>query len=93
MAVDEWMRCRGKPSPDLPLLVTEVRRIADHFDPPPPDKVDSGYVAGRLGCTNTWVAEMARRGEIPRGCIVPGTGDGKPWKFYRARIDAWIESR
>lgn len=77
----------------LAELVIEVRRIADVLDPPPPDLVDSVYVAGKLGCTTTWVADMARNGEIPRSCIVTGTGNGKPWKFHRTRIDEWIGRR
>lgn len=74
-------------------LVTQVRRIADALDPPRPDVVDTPYVAARLGCTTTWIAELARKGAIPLACVVPGTGDGKPWKFFRSRIDEWIDSR
>lgn len=72
---------------------TQLRRIADHVDPPPPDKVGTSYVANRLGCTMIWVTEMVRNGDVPAGCIVPGTGNRKPWKFFRTRIDQWIESR
>jgi hypothetical protein len=70
-----------------------LARIANALDPKPPDVVDSPYVAGRLGCTTTRVAQMARSGDIPKTCVVPGTGNGKLWKFYRDRIDRWIESR
>ena len=70
-----------------------LKRIADHFDPPPPDVVDSVYVRQKLGCTTTWVAEMARNGDIPASCLVPGTGNGKPWKFYRSKIEKWIKER
>lgn len=70
-----------------------LARLANHFDPPPPDKVGTPYVADRLGCTTDWIAMMVRDSEIPPSCIVPGTGNGKPWKFYRARIDEWIERR
>jgi hypothetical protein len=38
-------------------------------------------------------SDMIRRGEIPRSCIVPGTGNGKIWKLYRRKIDEWIETR
>jgi hypothetical protein len=70
-----------------------LARIADHFDPPPPDKVGTTYVAAKLGCTTDWIAMMVRDGAIPPSCLVAGTGNGKPWKFYRARIDEWIEKR
>jgi hypothetical protein len=71
----------------------QLGRIADHFDPPPPDIVGTTYIANKLGCTTDWIAEMAREGEIPISCLIPGTGDGKPWKFRRTRIDQWIEQR
>jgi hypothetical protein len=74
-------------------LAADLRRIANHFDPPPPDKVGSKYVADRLGCTTTWIADLVRKGEIPRRCMVVGTGNGKPWKFHRELIDKWIETR
>jgi len=70
-----------------------LRRIADHVDPPPPNVVATDYVADKLNCTLVWAARMAAEGRIPRSCIVPGTGNGKLWKFYRARIDKWIEER
>lgn len=70
-----------------------VGRLADALAPAVSDIVDSRYIAGRLNCTTTWVADMVRNGHISKGCIVPGTGNGKPWKFYRSKIDAWIESR
>jgi hypothetical protein len=70
-----------------------LTRIADHFDPPPPNIVGTPYVARKLGCTTVWVTDMIRRGEIPKDCLVSGTGNGRPWKLYRRRIDMWIESR
>jgi hypothetical protein len=77
----------------LPSIARDIRRIADRLDPPPAAVVGSRYVADRLGQTTTWVAEMARAGTIPAGCLVPGSGNGKPWKFYRERIEAWIATR
>lgn len=85
VAVDEWV-CRVTTGMPEAALADHLRRLADHFDPPPPDKVGSDYVAGRLGCTTTWIAELVRQGEIPASCVVVGTGNGKPWKFHRARI-------
>jgi hypothetical protein len=77
----------------LERLVVAAERIADRLNPPPPDVVDTPWVAERLACTTTWVADLARRGEIPPGCILPSTGNGKPWKFHRAKIEAWLASR
>jgi hypothetical protein len=74
-------------------IANDLRRIADHFDPPPSDIVDSPYLAERLGCTTTWIADQARNGMIPKGCIVPGTGDGRPWKFYRRQTEQWLAKR
>jgi len=74
-------------------VANALTRIANHFDPPPPDVVDTTYIADKLGCTKVWVAKMAAEGMIPKNCIVPGTGIGKPWKFYRSRIDPWILMR
>ena len=74
-------------------IQAEQRRIADHFDPPPPDVVGTDYVAERLDCTKVWVSQLARDGEIPRACIVPGTGNGRPWKFRRSRVDEWLMTR
>ena len=36
-------------------------RIANHFDLPPSDIVDSPYIAGRLGVTTTSIAQMVSR--------------------------------
>jgi len=74
-------------------MAANLARIADALTPKPADIVGSPYVANLLGCTTVWVAEMVRRGDIPKNCVVPGTGNGKPWKFYREKIDAWVKSR
>lgn len=67
-----------------------LRRIADHFDPPPPDVIDSRYLADRLGVSTTRIAQRVREGSIPASCIVPGSGDGRLWKFHRRRIEEWL---
>jgi hypothetical protein len=74
-------------------LAADAHRLADHFSPAPGDIVGTPYLADQLGCTVVWAAEMARKGEIPKSCIVPGTGNGKPWKFYRGRIEEWLNKR
>ena len=77
----------------LAEVQADLRRIADHFDPQPADVVGTPYLANKLGCTSTWIAQMVRSGEIPKGCLVPGTGKGRQWKFYRRRIEEWLASR
>ena len=77
---------------DLASIAKSLARIADVVDPPPPDKVDTSYVAKRLGIGLARVSQMAGQGEIPPSCIVAGTGKGKLWKFHRARIDEWIDN-
>lgn len=58
-----------------------------------PELVGSPYVADRLGCSTVWITDLVRRKEIPPSCVVPGTGNGKPWKFVRVRIDEWLRRR
>jgi hypothetical protein len=82
----------GGPSP-LERIAVALERIADHLAPEPDNIVGSDYVAGRLGCTPTHVARLARDGSIPANCVVTGCGDGRPWKFLRARIDDWLGMR
>lgn len=75
------------------VTASTINRIADRLAPQPADIVDSVWVAERLDCTTTWVADMARQGMIPPSCIVPGTGKGKVWKFYRGPIERWLATR
>ncbi|QDU26774.1 hypothetical protein ETAA8_18550 [Anatilimnocola aggregata] len=86
-----------KKSDELSSAIAEIAanlaRIANYFDRPPPDKVGTPYIAERLGCTTDYVVVMVREERIPPSCLVPGTGNGKPWKLYRSRIDQWIEHR
>ncbi len=78
----------------IAAIADALMRIADHFDPPPPDVVDSNYVRQKLGGKTTqWIADQARNRKIPASCIVPGTGNGKPWKFFRSKIDKWLAER
>jgi hypothetical protein len=70
-----------------------LRQIAEAMAPEKPAKVGTSYVAGRLGLTTTRVAQMAADGTIPGDCIVPGTGNGRLWKFHQDRIDSWLKSR
>ena len=83
----------GSPSPELRMIADRLGRLADALAPQPESIVGTPRVARRLGCSTVWVAELARQGRIPKGCLVPGTGNGKPWKFYRARVDEWLDSR
>ena len=83
--------------PETLRLLSEVqadlRRIADHVDPQPADIVGTPYLANKLGCTPTWIAQMVRDGEIPKSCLVSGSGKGRQWKFFRRRIEEWLASK
>jgi hypothetical protein len=79
--------------PNWSRISTDLGRIADALSPAPTPIVGTPYVAERLGCTTVWVAEMVRLGQVPKNCIVAGTGNGKPWKFHRGKIDEWLASR
>jgi len=72
-----------------PALLTTFAGLPTILIRPPSDIVDSPYLARQLGVTPTRITQMVRSGEIPKGCIVPGTGDGRPWKFYRRRTEEW----
>jgi hypothetical protein len=74
-------------------IAVALERLADHLAPDPDNIVGTDYLAGKLNCTQTHVARLARDGDIPVSCIVAGCGDGKPWKFLRARIDNWLGVR
>ncbi len=71
-------------------LADSAGRLADQLAPKQDKIVGSRYVADRTGLTTTRVVEMARTGYMPPSCIVPGSGMGKPWLFYKDRIDDWI---
>lgn len=75
------------------VTASSISRVADRLAPQPSDIVDSVWVAERLDCTTTWIADMARQGKIPAVCIVPGTGNGKVWKFHRGPIERWLATR
>jgi len=77
----------------LERIADSHHRLEDHFVPMRSSLVGTPYVAQQLGCTTEWITEMIRSGEIPHQCVVPGTGNGKPWKLYRDRIEKWIASR
>lgn len=77
----------------LEALQKPFERIASQIAPEPSEIVGTPYVSRKLDCTTVWVADMVRTGVIPKSCTVPGTGNGKPWKFYRRKIEAWIDSR
>jgi hypothetical protein len=75
-------------------IAATLRRLAEVYAPEPSDIVGTGYIQRKLGFTTpVYVAELARKGSIPKACIVPGTGNGKLWKFRRKPVDQWLESR
>lgn len=71
----------------------QLHRLADHFCPPPDAVVDTQFVATKLNLSIERISQMVRGGEIPKICIVDGTGNGKPWKFHRRHVEEWLRSR
>jgi hypothetical protein len=101
-SAEHVLECRGgnlfwaerRPATDGSGIARELRRIRRAIRPPEPDIVDTRYVADNLGLTSTQrVTQMVSEGEIPKDCIVPGTGNGTQWKFRRRKIDKWLKSR
>ncbi len=78
-------------------MVAEIRsslvRIADHFDPPERAVVGTKYISERLGVSVRWVGDLVRNGEIPKSCVCPQSGDGKYWRFWKDKIDEWINTQ
>jgi hypothetical protein len=70
-----------------------MNRLVDHFSPPDRATVTSSYVARRLGCTVRWIGELARRGDIPKSCRCPRSGEGKYWRFWKKQTDEWIDKQ
>lgn len=77
----------------LELGVAELRRLVDQVCPPPDAVVDTQYVATKLGVTIERISQLVRDQDIPSHCVVEGSGNGKPWKFHRRPIEAWIRNR
>lgn len=76
----------------LEQMLKIQQRLAEALAPEPNAVVDTDYIARKLDCTAVWVSTMARDGQIPKGCIMPGTGNGKPWKFRRESLYIEIAS-
>lgn len=94
--VQAWGRKGG--DGEYPILIEvlqkigdDIRRIANHVDPPSGQVVGTRYVAARLGKTQEWIAKLAQTGKIPASCIVKQSGNGRYWKFHKEKIDQWVE--
>ncbi len=76
-----------------------LQRLCDAIAPAPTYTVGTESVAKATGLNQNYVSQLAdgrkiaKVRKIPQECIVPGSGHGKPWKFYREPIDKWIETR
>lgn len=91
--LNDWHNCGNRVADVLEGIQQTLVRLADHLAPEPENIVGTDYIAKRLDCTLVWVAEMVRKGDVPKHCIVPGTGNGKVWKFHRRRVDEWLNKR
>lgn len=80
-------------SSSLEQIKPAIIRIADHFDPRQRSVVGTPYIAERLGVSVRWINDLIHKGEIPKSCICPQSGEGKYWRFWKEKIDLWIEGR
>lgn len=84
------------PGSNVLRAILALERIADAIErlaPPLNEYVDTRFVSECLGCSDEYVARLARTGQIPQNCIVAGSGQGKPWKFHKVKIQEWIQTR
>ena len=70
-----------------------IGRIAEHFDPQKRGVVGTPYIAERLGVSVRWINDLIHKGEIPKTCFCPNTGEGKYWRFWKEKIDEWIATK
>ena len=84
----------GKIAAAVTSIDRSLARIADHFDPSPADIVGSRLhrEAARLH-QSLGRGDGAPRARFRNRCVVQGTGNGKPWKFHRQKIEEWINNR
>jgi hypothetical protein len=84
----------ARPPDHLASIAANFGRLVEKLAPGARTEiVGSRYVADRLDCSTQWIGEMVRTGKIPRSCVAEGTGNGKPWKFHKAKIDDWLKTR
>jgi hypothetical protein len=78
----------------IKVIAESLQRIADVNAPKPSDLVDTEYIRERRGYKNKiYVTEMARKGKIPAYCVAPGSGNGNAWRFFRDKIDQWLQGK
>ena len=68
-----------------------IERLIEVLVPTAQELVGTRYIASKLGKTPQWIGKMADRGDIPKSCIVPRASGGRIRKFYRDKIDAWLD--
>jgi hypothetical protein len=75
----------------LAELVAGIQRLADHVDPTPAGGlVGTNYLAERLGVTVKWAGQLAENGTVPADCVAVRGGDGRQWRLYKDKVDAWL---
>src|SRR4051812_18763580 len=68
-------------------IATSLRRIAEAQPPAEGEIVGTPHVARQWGGKTTqYIAQLATKGIFPSDCIVPGTGNGKQWRFFKDKI-------
>lgn len=74
-------------------IAAGIERLIDVLVPKTTELVGTEYIASKIGASKQWVGKMAEKGTIPKNCIAPKVSGGRVWKFYRDKIDAWLEGK
>ncbi len=81
------------PPADTGGIARELRKLRRALRPAEPEIIGTPEVAKLAGVTTAAVRQWVESGAVPRNCIVPGSGNGTPWRFYRRRILKWLRTR
>jgi hypothetical protein len=93
-ARDLARRPAPEPRPDpLPRIAENLQRLADAQAPDEGRLVGTEHIAKKLGITTQWVVQQIKKDPALRRCVLPGSGNGKPWKLDRHAVDRWLARR
>ncbi len=90
----EWVERRpARPVHADHVVARELRRLRRDLRPAEPEIIGTPEVAKMAGVTTAAVRQWVESEAMPGNCIVPGSGNGTPWRFYRRRVVKWLRTR